>query len=284
MTRNDDPESAAVEQSWFEAFAWPMPRAFAAALAAPRFEQGDVLFRDRLGYGPLADPIPAGLEAIQVLSPARSSPRSGLEASGQEDRRRAAWNAEVVIERVAVDEGRAQVQVSTQGRLFTALWRGDADWLDRDHEPPPLPHLARDLHGVLETTREAFTARGLPGSRQKGCRFLFVTDQSSDASLSKARIIQDALAPLGRIDALALTPAEAGVEDGDAYHPALQVRGCFIAHDGEGAVREALRAALYGGSAAERGGEAPPADGVAADEPSGSGRFSLARHGLLESI
>lgn len=284
MTTNADSGSDAAGDEWFEAFAWPVPRAFAAALAAPRFEQGDVLFRDRLGYGPLTDPIPVGLEAIQVLSPARSATRSDPEASGRADRRRAAWNAEVVIERVAVDEGRARVQVSTQGRLFTALWRGDADWLAPDHEPPPLPRLARELHGVLETAREAFTARGLPEPGPRGCRFLFVTDTSSDASLTKARIIEEALATLGRIDALSLTPAEAGVEDGDAYHPALQVRGCFLDRGDEDAVREALRAALYGGAAAERSRDAPPAEEEPADEAPGSGRFSLARHGLLESI
>lgn len=279
MTTKDDSKSDAAEEGWFEAFAWRVPRAFAAALAAPRFEQGDVLFRDRLGYGPLVDPIPAGLEAIQVLSPARSSARSGPETSGPEDRRRAAWNAEVVIERVAVDEGRSQVQVSTQGRLFTALWRGDGDWLDPDHEPPPLPQLARALQGTLETTREAFTDRGLPGPGKKGCRFLFVRDPSSDASLAKARLIEDGLGSLGRVEVLSLTPAEAGVADGDTYHPALEVRGCFLARVGEDAVREVLRAALYGGSAAERS-----ADATSADEAPGPGRFSLARHGLLESI
>ena len=279
MTTRDDSKSDAIEAGWFEVFAWPVPRAFAAALAAPRFEQGDVLFRDRLGYGPLVDPIPAGLEAIQVLSPARSGTRSGPEASSQEDRRRAAWNAEVVIERVAVDEGRSEVKVSTQGRLFTSLWRGDAEWLDPGHEPPPLPRSARELQGALETTREAFSARRFPEPGMKGCRFLFVTDQSSDGSLAKTRIIEDALRSLGRVETLCLTPAEAGVEDGDAYHPTLQVRGCFLARVGEDAVREVLRAALYGGSFPERSADAP-----AADEAVGSGRFSLARHGVLESI
>jgi hypothetical protein len=279
MTTNDDSRSDAAEEIWFETFAWPVPRAFAAALAAPRFEQGDVLFRDRRGYEPLSDPIPAGLEAIQVLSPARSSARSGSEASGLEDRRRAAWNAEVVIERVAVDEGRSRVQVSTQGRLFTALWRGRVDWLDADHEPPPLPRLARELQGTLETTRAGFSAGGLPSPGKKGCRFLFVRDLSSDASLAKSRLIEDALRSLGGVEVLSLTPAEAGVEDGDAYHPTLQVRGCFLSDAGEEAVREALRAALYGGSVEERSENAP-----ATDEAVGSGRFSLARHGLLESI
>lgn len=281
MSANDDSrsDSAVAEEAWFEAFAWPVPRAFAAALAAPRFEQGDVLFRERRGFGPLVDPLPVGLEAIQVLSPARSSARSGSETSGQEERRRAAWNAEVVIERVAVDEGRSQVQVSTQGRLFTALWRGQVDWLDSDHEPPPLPRLARELQAALETTREAFTGAGLPGPGKTGCRFLFVRDLSSDASSAKARLIEDALGSLGGVEGLSLTPAEAGVEDGDAYHPALLVRGCFLSEAREEVVREALRAALYGGSASERSEAAP-----ATDESGGSGRFSLARHGLLESI
>lgn len=278
MASHDDSKSDQAEVGWFGAFVWPVPRAFAAALTAPRFEQGDVLFRDRVGYAPLADPIPAGLEAIQVLSPPRST-RAGPEASGQDDRRRLAWNAEVVIERVAVDEGRSQVQVTTQGRLFTALWRGDTDWLDPDHDSPPLPRLARELHGALEATREAFAKRGLPGPRQKGARFLFVRDLASDASLAKARVIEDALRALGRVEVLSLTPTEAGVEQGDAYHPALEVRGCFLADHDEDAVRQALRGALYAGAATERSGS-----DSSGDEAVGSDRFSLARHGLLESI
>ncbi|HKK51765.1 MAG TPA: hypothetical protein VKA74_09275 [Myxococcota bacterium] len=276
MRRNHDPESVP-GSAFFEGFAWPVPRAFAAALGAPRFEQGDVLHLGREGYEALGREMPSGLRAIQVLEPSRSARASEPEG----DRRRQAWESEVRLEIIELDSGRSELCVTTQGKLFTALWRGDEAWLDADREPPPVPRSARDLHAALESTREVFAARELPAPRRKGCRFLYVVDTSSDASCAKATMIEDALNALGKLEAITLAPVETGIEAADLYHPALEIRGLFVSRRSEEAVHEALRAVLYGGS-----GESRSDDGVNAteEETTPSDRFSLARHGLLDAF
>ncbi|MBW2422642.1 MAG: hypothetical protein JRG86_00240 [Deltaproteobacteria bacterium] len=55
-------------KAFFEGFAWPVPRAFDAAVGAPRFEQGDVLYADPAGYADLEGRLPKRLMAIQVLA------------------------------------------------------------------------------------------------------------------------------------------------------------------------------------------------------------------------
>jgi len=170
--------------------------------------------------------------------------------------------------------GRSDRRELTQGRLFTALWRGDEAWLDPDGPEPEPPSTARDLQQVLEAFGRLFDARGLPGEKRSGCRFLFVVDLASDASRVKAAAIEGALRALGELELADLVPAETEVAGAECYHPALLVRGLFLPDRGEEEVRAALRAVLYGGTsgAAAEGGETAP------------DRFSVARHGLLESF
>jgi hypothetical protein len=193
--------------------------------------------------------------------------------SGEEDRRRSAWSSEVVIEWTDLASGRSDRRELTQGRLFTALWRGDEGWLDPAGPEPEPPSTARDLQQVLESFGPFFDAQGLPGEKRTGCRFLFVVDQASDASRVKAAAIEGALGALGELEMADLVPAEMEIADGERYHPALLVRGLFLPDRSEDEVRAALRAVLYGG-----------ASGAAVEGETTPDRFSVARHGLLESI
>jgi hypothetical protein len=271
----DSDRKSTGRESFFAGFVWPVPRAFEAAIAQPRFEQGDVLYRDERGYGPLEGPVPAGLVAIQVLHPPRSA-RAGGGVDAEGDRRPTAWDSEVTVEQIDLASGTSEVSVLTQGRLFTAFWKGDDEWLDPDSAPPPAPRTARELQGLLSTLGEALADRRFPGPRRKGCRFLFVVDESNSASRSKAQLIESALRAKGKVERLDLIPAEAGIEEAETYHPALSIRGLFVPGRSEAQVHAALREVLYGGGEGRRE-EREDA------EPS-SDRFSLARHGLLESF
>ncbi|MBW2501166.1 MAG: hypothetical protein JRF61_28120 [Deltaproteobacteria bacterium] len=258
-------------KAFFEGFAWPVPRAFDAAVGAPRFEQGDVLYADPAGYADLEGRLPKRLMAIQVLHPPRSV-RSAAQG-GEADRRRSAWSSEVVIEWIDLASGRSDRRELTQGQLFTALWRGDEGWLDPDGPEPEPPSTARDLQQVLEAFGPLFDARGLPGGKRAGCRFLFVVDLASDASRVKAAAIEGALRALGELEMADLVPAETEIAEGERYHPALLVRGLFLPGRGEEEVRAALRTVLYGGTS-----------GAAVEGEAAADRFSVTRHGLLQVI
>ena len=262
---------------WLPGFAWALPAAFAGAVSTCRFEQGDVLHATRDGYGEWRKGAPGVW--LQVLDP----PRSARAATGGADASRfvSQWTSPVELDLDDANGGALRRISTTQGRLFTCLWRGGLEALEAGEAPPP-PLLLADLQRGLEPTLAALRAalsRSKRRTKADAAAMLFVSglDRASDASLAKADTIATALASRFAITVHDAAPADAGVAEADQHHPALAVRGIRVEAADEAGVTEALKAVLYspGARARSAGSEAP--DG----EPATSGRFSLARHGLL---
>jgi hypothetical protein len=248
---------------FFPGMAWPVPVAFAAAISAMRFEQGDVLYRDPGAYQGLEGNNLAGQWAIQVLLPKRSARVSLGEADA--DRRESSWQGEVTLDLIDLEQGTSERRVVTQGKLATALFRGDQAWLDPEADDPPLPRSARELQQCLDQTRSSFDAKQ---TARRGCRFIFVVDLASDASRIKAAGVEEALRATGAVERIELSPSAAGIDEASAYHPTAVVR-CLVMPDRTAeAVLPALRSRLYGGASSESTGD----------------RFTVGRHGLLQSI
>ncbi len=245
---------------FFEGFAWAVPEAFAPAVGAVRFEQGDVLYRARSGYEPLEGRIGPGLTAIQVRQPPRSARALPNEAEG--DRRQASWQSEVELELLELSSGRSEIRTSTQGRLLMTLWQGDEGWLDPAREAPALPRSARELAQAL---REGGLVVPPPSGVRAGCRFVFVLDRASDASRAKANAIEEALRALGPLVRTDRRPEALGDPGPLPHHPTLFVRELVLRGVPVAEAEAALRRALYAG------------DGDAE-------RFQIARHGLLEAL
>ncbi len=265
------PESEAGDLACFEAFRWPVPRAFAGAVAASRFEAGDVLYRDARAYDALAGDALEGLSAIQVVHPPRSARTAPLEGEG--DRRLLAWRSEVRVVLVELAGAGSEPRTLSQGKLLMALWSGDESWLEPDREEPELPLGVRDLHARLADARPVFVARAKRRRTRAGSRFLMAVDLAQDAHRAKAADVERQLRSAGRVDVVDLAPAEAGIEQGDRFHPTLVVRGFTIRERDPDSLEPLLRACLYqGGGATDESGD------EAAD------RFSVSRHGLLEAV
>ncbi len=259
---------------FFEGIAWPVPTAFAGAIAAMRFEQGDILYRDPRAYGVLEGELPKGLSAIQVMLPKRSARATPVDFDG--DRRQSSWQSEVTVELVDLDRGRTETRVLTQGKLAMALFHGDETWLDPEREEPAMPRSARELQQRLAETSPSFDARQ---TAKRGSRFLFVVDLASDASRSKAAGVEQALRATGAVERIELSAKQAGIEDAEAYHPTLVVRGLVMSGRSTETVLPILRSRLYGGA---------PEHGAGSDlgpkREAKRDRFSIARHGRLEAI
>ena len=265
------------EQTFFGAMAWPVPVAFAAAIVAMRFEQGDVLYRDPRAYDALETRIPKGLSAIQVILPKRSARSAPPEFTG--DRRQSSWQSEVTVELIDLARGETERRVLSQGKLAMAIFRGDDDWLDPEREEPPLPRSARELQRRLDETPPSFDARQ---STTRGCRFIFVVDLASDTSRSKAAGVEEALRATGPVERLELSAEHAGIEDAEAYHPTAVVRCLVMPHRTIEEVLPILRARLYGGES-EQADPTEESDKTEAGESSRD-RFSVGRHGILQAI
>ncbi|MDE0887071.1 MAG: hypothetical protein OSB70_16235 [Myxococcota bacterium] len=249
---------------FIEGFAWPVPRALAGAVSACRFEQGDTVYSESGAYGVW----PGGREglgfAVQVLDPPKSA--RALAPGSEGSRFEANWNSAVELELTEFGRDRVERWVTTQGRLFCCLWRGDEAQLEARGEAPEPPLPQRELHRRLEEALPAALAR-LRTGRGQGARgpaslYLAAVDDANEAARSKAKAVQAVLEAQFSLKTERFSPALAGLAGAEAFHPALWVQALLVPGEAPGAIEERLRGLLYGGA-------------------SESGRFALARHGLL---
>lgn len=247
-------------------FAWPVPLAFASAVAACRFEQGDVLYSDASAYEAWsADWLKAerGPDcSIQVLAPSRSARATTAEDSGK--RFHSNWESPVEIELTGGVGEAAEARTTTQGRLFSCLWHGALGLLDEDAKAPEPPALQRDLHGRLREALPALRRRLLADGGAAGrSLYVWVVDQASESSRAKAHAIEAVLAERFGVTRCDLSPAEAELEGAAVFHPALGLRALLVSEADPQPVEAALKALLY-----------TPSEGKA-------DRFALSRHGVL---
>ena len=230
-----------------------------------------MLYADRAAYGDWAKGGPT--RWLQVLDPPRSARTRGGE--GESGRFAASWGSPVTLDVAMGDGGRVERRETTQGRLFACLWHDDPGALDAD-EAPPTPTLQAELQRQLESTLPYMRQVLREGASGDAVLFVSSIDLSSDASLEKAESVWSALAAAGQgVRAHDAPPADCGVPDGGAVHPALVVRGIAIEGATETAATDALKAVLYNPGARAA---APEGD---ADAPAKADRFSVSRHGWL---
>lgn len=263
-----------VEMELYSGLSWAVPKAFGSALHGCRFEQGDVLYSDASAY----DESKRGKRLtgyhIQVLDPPRSS--RAMSGEGESQRFFANWESPVSFEWMDYRGRERSERQSSQGGLFTCLWKGDPGALEEDHLPRP--KLLRDLQSRVADCTSAMVEqfgkparRGKSGKRAAGGRRLFATalDQSSDASRVKAQSIERALEAKFEVTVRQFSPAALELDQAAEFHPALEILGISIATEDDAKIERVLRDVLYaGGKAAGKEG----------------GRFQLARHGSLVGL
>src|SRR5690349_8100208 len=113
---------------YFPGFAWAVPTSFAAPLASCRFEQGDTLYDTVRGYEEWNEALKHVHYGVQIKSPARSLGRSGN--SDEEAVFADNWKSTVIFDLIDFKTSTKQEVQTTQGQLYTMLWRGDLSVLD----------------------------------------------------------------------------------------------------------------------------------------------------------
>lgn len=250
---------------WIAGFAWALPRAFTSAVSACRFEQGDVLVHDRADTGRWrAGALPKG-PILQVLDPPKSNRAGSSEAEGS--RFETNWDSPVCLDRYDPGSELPLRIDTTQGRLYSCLWRDALDALDPatpDRTPPRgLRELHRQIQHAVPALRARFQKRVRAGHHQL---FVFATDDASDAARVKARAIETLLAEHFETESGTLAPTEADVPDAETLRPTLRLCGIAIASADAEAIERRLAGLLYGGAGED------------------TARFSLSRHGHLTPL
>lgn len=177
---------------YFDGFSWALPSAFADALALCRFEQGDVLYDTKRAYeGEWASALRHIRHRVEVTFPLRGG---GVKNSESEDSAfEGNWNSQLVIRLVDHRASSEREVTTTQGNLYSLLWKGDVGVLDGQSLPPPLGarHLLAKLHLVLASLRS-----GNARTMSSGTVFLLPFDHTSRLLRSKLRTISTALQTL----------------------------------------------------------------------------------------
>jgi hypothetical protein len=248
---------------FFDGFAWALPAAFADALEKCRFERGDVLYDHPDAYArDWAGARAVARRVIQVRLPQQAD-------SGKVDKDAASvfadnWRRSAEIDLIETKDLSTRAIETTQGRLYTFLWRDDDAALDLDTPEPTLPLMAGDLRTRLEVAAAGVAAR-VRADGPAGL-FVFPFDHASSRLREKDLAVRGALAEVSGSRELEF-PVEADDERGPL--PTLRWKAYLLPDLDEGAVTDLLKPALYN----PQGNSEGRAD-----------RFSLARHGRFLSL
>jgi hypothetical protein len=174
----------------FAGFAWAVPRAFADPLERCRFERGDILYDSPKAYdGDWKSARKAARRIVQVRLPKQGD-------SGKQDKDAASvfsdnWRRDAEIDLIETRDMSCREIATTQGRLYTFLWRGDEGVLDLESPEPPVPLTARDLRNDIDTAAPRIAAEiDAPAG---GRLFVVLFDHASSLSRKKDRDIRMAL-------------------------------------------------------------------------------------------
>ncbi len=138
-----------IGMEFFSGFKWAVPKAFSDAVALCRFEEGDILYDTEKAYIDNWEKACKFIEhSLQVRYPARvgggASEKGGGVFSGN-------WGSEVRIDLYKNQDKVGVGQITTtQGRLYTALWKGDISILKKESEEPPIPLTVQDVTKTLD--------------------------------------------------------------------------------------------------------------------------------------
>jgi len=248
---------------FFAGFAWALPKAFADPLEKCRFERGDVLYDTQAAYeGDWTAARKAATRVLQVRLP-----QQGDTAKQNKDATSVFadnWRRSAHIELVATADLAAREIRTTQGRLYSFLWRDDEAVLDLGTPEPPLPLMAGDLRVRLETA----SGKVADEVRNDGPASLFVFpfDHASSRLRDKDLAIGEALAGVKGVEELEF-PVEQ--DNGPDPLPTLRWKAYLLPKLDEKAVNDLLKPALYNPQG---------------DREGKTDRFSLARHGQVVTL
>ena len=228
-----------IGMEFFSGFKWAVPKAFSDAVALCRFEEGDILYDTEKAYIDNWEKACKFIEhSLQVRYPARvgggASEKGGGVFSGN-------WGSEVRIDLYKNQEKVGVGQITTtQGRLYTALWKGDISILKKESEEPPIPLTVQDVTKTLDqaTQKAKELSVGFPV-------FVMARDLSNPVSREKySKVLTKLKKHLHDIPNI-LTPEKAGLIQFENIAPTVEV--AFFPMNGTSAeeLHELVKSAVY---------------------------------------
>lgn len=202
---------------FFSNFSWAVPQAFSDAVALCRFEEGDVLYDTPRAYdSSWSEALKHITYSLQVRYPARVTSSEKEKVGGVFEKN---WNSVVRIELYKKQEKVGVGQITTtQGRLYSAIWKGDLTVLENDTEAPPLPVNVKNVAKQLTELKEI--ALGLSVGFPV---FAMVRDRSNQISREKYLKVRAMLGKHLFGEPKLLTPENARLKNWDTIAPTIEI-------------------------------------------------------------
>jgi len=200
-------------KDFFSPFEWAVPIAFADAVNLCRFEEGDVFYDSSLAYGDSWVEVKDKIGfSLQVRFPARSSVATkGAGAVFEKN-----WSSEVRIDLYNKLVKEKSIR-TTQGKLYTALWKNDLRALE-SKEVPAIPVRLKQVMAMLKKD-----PRGLSNHSKGHLTFALPRDVSNPVSKTKFQKISSSLSLHLQSKPIFLSPKDAGLSDCENIAPTIDI-------------------------------------------------------------
>jgi hypothetical protein len=227
-------------------FSWAVPCAFLDAVGRCLFREGDVLYESQKAYSlPWGAALGRAHSSLQVRSSAASN------CADEPDTRsvfRKNWSTEVRLDLYRrINISSAEEIVTTQGRLYTALWRGNLEILDKsstEPEPPNGPSVA-----LKHAARGAKMVKAIGDGKTI---FVMPIDQANRAFRSKLSKVRAQLSSHLNTSVRMLSPREAGLPDWKTVAPTVTIAVFCVSGLSASDLEEAIRMGLLGSTRSTR--------------------------------
>lgn len=198
-------------------FTWALPAAFSDAVFLCRFEEGDILYDTPLAYKGEWNNVK---NEIQFFLQIRHPTRRYSSASNGNGVFETNWNSEVRLELYKNHKMVTVGQIhTTQGRLYSALWKGDIDLILNKESKNPKPPI-----NIQQVTKELGNTSKTAKTLTKGkSTFVMAKDDTSPVSREKYFKIKTALSKYLKDEPTILSPNEAGIINSEYIAPTIQI-------------------------------------------------------------
>ena len=226
---------------YFEGFNWAVPRSFLDAIRLCKFEEGDILYSKKYSYEGVWGNTKSKIgHYLQVRYPKKAVGNVAKETGSVFSNN---WDNEVRLDLYQELQKSSAVEISTtQGRLYTLLWKGDMSCIGINTEKPPIPLLVRAVTNNIEEVRNKalLVSKGSPV-------LVMAHDLASEVSNEKsAKITMGLQQSIVGGSPLIITPSNAGIMNAHKIAPTIQVK-FFIAKKGvsSGLLAEQVKSSVY---------------------------------------
>ncbi|MGH9425235.1 MAG: hypothetical protein ACRD2L_02895 [Terriglobia bacterium] len=227
----------------FPHFTWAVPLAFADALGACQFSRGDTLYSDPIAYRAWDDEFyqfAQDLQGIKVLHPETkpSPPSVNLFKKN--------WEASVEIELYRpVSKSEARRVSTTQGRLYSLLWRGELSVLDCATPKPRVPHQSPYLLSHLKSVESSVRQIILELANNVTHAFLFPRDRCNPLLEGKYQKLVRGLGRTSDVRELDIPLLRLALPEMERVAPTINLKAFTFLDRDETSIRDALKNILY---------------------------------------